>query len=216
MTNIKKIIATSGVALLTSVFWFIPNLSFAATLSRQLELGMSGPDVSSLQTFLATDATVYPQGLITGYFGTLTQAAVAKWQTKNGIPSVGRVGPATLAAINMSMGNTTSGNTQVPAIGFVTLSTTSNSVTINWNTSQNTSATVYYNTSPLAMTEASASNGITIFGNNYPVNSDLRTTHSAVITGLNPNTTYYYVVYTKDAAGNENVTWPTTFTTPSI
>ena len=40
----------------------VPTLTEAATLNRQLELGMSGSDVSDLQTFLAQDPTIYPQG----------------------------------------------------------------------------------------------------------------------------------------------------------
>jgi len=62
----------------------------AATLTRQLELGMRGDDVSSLQTFLAQDVTIYPQGLVTGYFGSLTKSAVSNFQARNGISTVGR------------------------------------------------------------------------------------------------------------------------------
>lgn len=83
-----------------------PALASADTLYRQLEMGMTGSDVGSLQTFLAQDASLYPRGLVTNYFGIYTKAAVVKFQTRNDIPSVSRVGPITLPIISaqMSMG----------------------------------------------------------------------------------------------------------------
>jgi peptidoglycan hydrolase-like protein with peptidoglycan-binding domain len=65
-------------------------------LNRQLSIGSTGEDVKTLQTFLASYDHVYPEGLITGYFGALTANAVASFQAINGLPSVGRVGPLTL------------------------------------------------------------------------------------------------------------------------
>ena len=42
-----------------------------AGFTRDLDLGSRGADVSRLQTLLATDTNVYPQALVTGYFGGL-------------------------------------------------------------------------------------------------------------------------------------------------
>ena len=58
-----------------------------------------------LQTVLANDPDVYPNGLITGYFGPATLAAVKKFQVKYGIassgnPGYGLVGPKTRAKLN--------------------------------------------------------------------------------------------------------------------
>lgn len=87
----------------------------AEALNRQLDFGMSGPDVSTLQAFLAQDKTLYPQGLITGYFGFLTKAAVSNFQSRNGLPAVGRVGPMTLPVINQKMtGNVSASNVTTP------------------------------------------------------------------------------------------------------
>lgn len=69
-------------------------------LLRQLKRGMSGDDVALLQEILATDPDVYPEALITGYFGKLTEKAVKKFQKIAGIEQVGVVGPKTLAKIN--------------------------------------------------------------------------------------------------------------------
>ncbi|MBI2506557.1 MAG: peptidoglycan-binding protein [Candidatus Colwellbacteria bacterium] len=56
-------------------------------------------EVTKLQQFLAQDKTIYPEGLITGYFGNLTETAVKRFQSQNGIVSIGVVGPQTREAI---------------------------------------------------------------------------------------------------------------------
>lgn len=65
-------------------------------LARFLRQGLSGDDVKTLQTLLASDLSVYPEGLVTGFFGQKTAAAVRRFQKKNGLPQVGQVGPLTL------------------------------------------------------------------------------------------------------------------------
>ncbi len=172
---------------------------------------MSGADVSDLQRFLAQDNTIYPQGLVTGYFGTLTKAAVSNFQARNGISNIGRVGPVTMAAINAQMGGGLVGSG--PVIGPVFITTGNTGATMTWNTSGNSAAIIYYSTAPLAMTEASATTGVTIGGSSMLVHTDQRSTHAATLTGLLSNSTYYYVVYAKDASGNESITWPSTFRT---
>ncbi|MES2437390.1 MAG: peptidoglycan-binding protein [Patescibacteria group bacterium] len=72
---------------------------------RQLQQGMTGEDVKMLQAYLATQPDIYPGGQITGYYGPLTTKAVAKLQKKMGLPAVGRVGPATLAALKNNLGS---------------------------------------------------------------------------------------------------------------
>jgi len=69
-------------------------------LSKQLWIGMTGEDVELLQEVLATDPEVYPEGLVTGYFGSLTQNAVKRFQKLAGLEQVGVVGPKTLSKIN--------------------------------------------------------------------------------------------------------------------
>lgn len=76
-------------------------------IGRVLKKGMSGDDVTALQQFLAQDPSIYPDGTVSGYFGSLTEAAVQRWQAKNNIVSSGTpsstgygvVGPRTAAAI---------------------------------------------------------------------------------------------------------------------
>ena len=76
-------------------------------LTRALYTGLSGQDVTSLQRFLSADISIYPEGLMTGYFGPATERAVQRWQARNSVISTGSpsstgygvVGPGTRAAI---------------------------------------------------------------------------------------------------------------------
>lgn len=186
----------------------------AATLDRQLEIGMSGSDVGVLQTYLATDRNVYPEGLITNYFGSLTQRAVSVFQTNNGIPSVGRVGPVTLIAINNKLNDSTVGlNRTVPMISSVKITTTSSSATFNWNTNEPAAAIVYYDTKPIMLTEASSFTDITVSGTPALAEATLNYAHNVELKNLSSDTKYYYVVYVRDANGNVTITWPSDFST---
>ena len=78
----------------------VAEIKTTSKLLRQLRQGMTGEDVELLQEILATDLDVYPEGLVTGYFGQLTEKAVRRFQKIAGIEQVGVVGPKTLARIN--------------------------------------------------------------------------------------------------------------------
>jgi murein L,D-transpeptidase YcbB/YkuD len=62
-----------------------------------LRLGDRGTGVSALQTVLKTDASLYPSGLVTGYFGPLTEAAVKAFQTRHNLAVTGTVDASTFA-----------------------------------------------------------------------------------------------------------------------
>lgn len=79
-----------------------------------LKLGNTGEAVKLLQTWLAKDTTVYPEGIISGYFGSLTKAAVIKFQEKykadvldpwNFTSGTGIVGPTTRAKLSELFGS---------------------------------------------------------------------------------------------------------------
>ncbi len=68
-------------------------------LARDLYRGLSGDDVKHLQAYLAGHG-FYPEAQITGYFGSLTRAAVMRFQKLNGIgPAAGYVGALTRDAL---------------------------------------------------------------------------------------------------------------------
>jgi len=78
----------------------VKEIKVTLKLLRQLREGMTGEDVKLLQEILATDPDIYPEGLVTGYFGNLTKNAVKKFQKIAGLEQVGAVGPKTLSKIN--------------------------------------------------------------------------------------------------------------------
>ena len=76
--------------------------------AQNIYLGLKNYSVTTLQSDLSGDSSIYPEKLVTGYFGPLTQKAVQRFQAKYGIvnsgtPSTtgyGRVGPKTRAKLN--------------------------------------------------------------------------------------------------------------------
>lgn len=70
------------------------------TITRNLSRGASGEDVKKLQKFLAQDKSVYPEGLATGFYGALTEAAVKRFQEKHGVEAAGSIGPKTRAKLS--------------------------------------------------------------------------------------------------------------------
>ena len=84
-----------------------PATPAATGLTRELDSGARGDDVTVLQEFLAKDKDIYPDGSVTGYYGALTTAAVKRFQAKYGISQVGRVGPATLKKLQELMSGVT-------------------------------------------------------------------------------------------------------------
>lgn len=68
--------------------------------SKELRRGSSGEEVKRLQEFLKTIPDVYPEGLVTRYFGPLTERAVKKLQLKYNLETVGIVGPKTRKILN--------------------------------------------------------------------------------------------------------------------
>jgi len=72
---------------------------------NSLYIGMRSKDVRRLQTLLATKSQIYPEGLVTGYFGPLTEKAVQRFQLNYGVvksksdPGYGVVGPKTRAKL---------------------------------------------------------------------------------------------------------------------
>jgi peptidoglycan hydrolase-like protein with peptidoglycan-binding domain len=221
-------------------------------LISQLREGASGEDVKLLQEILAADSNVYPEGLVTGYFGKLTAKAVKRFQEKNGLEQAGQVGPKTLAKLNealeknplvkdasdnkthcaivppghliapgwlgkqngvkpvvpvcqtiphgiaIKLGLSTSTATSTPDTTPPTLSgvsatnITSSSVQITWSTNEAATSKVSYSTStPVDTVNAPTVN-----------DSTLVLSHGLAIPNLAASTTYYYVVSSRDAAGN--------------
>ena len=205
-------------------------------LIKQLRRGMTGDDVKLLQEFLATDPDIYPEGLISGYFGPMTERAVKKLQKRMCLDQVGNVGPQTLRRINelleegagKSYGGegghvpagllrapgiqqklcaTSTPDTTAPVISdVVATSTTATTTQIKWLTNEKANSKVWYSTSTPVVATTTT-----------PVvsSSDYVTSHSINLTGLTATTTYYYLVSSADKSGNATTATEKSFTTLS-
>ena len=82
----------------------------SAVFVKNLTVRTRSADVRRLQILLATDKEIYPEGIVSGYYGLLTQKAVGKFQIKHGIvaspkaPGYGNVGPLTRAKLLVVFG----------------------------------------------------------------------------------------------------------------
>ncbi len=99
-----------GVAVASLVF---PILASAQSVCPTLQLGSTGAEVLALQKFLTTQYVEFK--LTTGYYGTVTQAAVTQWQGEHGIAKVGYVGPITAKAMGLCSSTSLTTNTVSPA-----------------------------------------------------------------------------------------------------
>ena len=200
-------------ALILTAFW-VANAQTTTAISSQMGPGDSGSQVTALQQFLAADDSVYPSKLVTGYYGPLTTVAVQKYQCDQGIvcqgdvatTGYGRVGPATLAKLQEQEGISPGGGTTVPPISVPgtgadvwapiinapTVATSSTTATIDWTTNEPAHDSVMYGMAWPFLYASAPSAATATFG----------TAGQVTLTGLQPNTKYYYVLQSVDASGN--------------
>ena len=70
------------------------------SLKTNLKMGVSDEDVKKIQEVLASDSSIYPEGLTTGYFGPLTNEALKRFQAKFGLTVTGEINTETRAALD--------------------------------------------------------------------------------------------------------------------
>jgi peptidoglycan hydrolase-like protein with peptidoglycan-binding domain len=104
--------SASSVSTLTTVVASPIAMPLCPVFTRSLYVGLSGNDVAMLQGYLASQG--YFNASATGYFGPITQAAVARWQAQGvvalGGPGSGTFGPLSRAYFSRTCGG--SGGTQ--------------------------------------------------------------------------------------------------------
>lgn len=108
-----------------------------ALFTQTLRQGMVNDDVTRLQQLLSTDPSIYPEGIVTGYFGQLTRKAVQQFQSKysvvssgdEGTTGYGLVGPKTRAKLQEVFGSTA-----IPAQSVAQPAETAQSVSPVFNT----------------------------------------------------------------------------------
>lgn len=76
-----------------------PGGNATSTQSILLKFGDRGREVEALQNTLKSMSSIYPKGLVTGYYGVLTQSAVRRFQMQYGLEATGNVDRPTLTKI---------------------------------------------------------------------------------------------------------------------
>ena len=120
-------IRTVFVTTLLVAFFFSLTANAASLpeyLTGNLSPGDTGPQVELLQTWLAEDSALYPEGVVNGIFGKATRSAVQRYQEKkgmilkhlNGANSYGFVGPMTRANLNADFSKTQGGISSVESL----------------------------------------------------------------------------------------------------
>jgi len=223
--NTSRLGLLSGVTVMAMfAIMFLGIQSAAAAITSQLDLGDRGQEVTELQTYLATNASIYPEGLVTGYFGQLTKAAVERFQITQGIISqgtpattgYGRVGPQTMARINSLLG---SGGGQAswdtsPSLSNPSVQYTNTTAIFTWTTNEPTQGQVYWSNTPLQFNEATGPRQQPYVSGNLALDAGgLQTNHTVTVSNLQANTTYYYLVRGVDNVGNMSMVWPSSFRT---
>src|SRR3989344_1861422 len=127
---------------------------------------------------------------------------------------VGNVGSITLTKINNAINAGYGIDVYAPTIHNISVQKTNNSATFNWTTTESARGKVYYSTSPFGMSEAignftspSITGGATVMALN------MQSSQNVAVSGLQSNTTYYYIIEVADASGNVSVTVQSTFNT---
>ena len=211
----SRAVALGIMAMLALCMFGLAYTAHADIIAAQASVGSSGQNVSNIQSFLATNSAIYPQGIVSGYYGALTKAAVQQFQIDYNIPPVGNVGPLTLAKMNSVISSGLGLDVSAPVIqNLVVSAVTSNSATITWNTDTYAQGKVFYDTQPLQLTEADIPFAAPGVSGSVVQNTALtNTVQNMTLSNLEPNTTYYYTVESIDASGNVSLTWPATFQT---
>ena len=79
-------------------------------LGDDLAFGSTNDDIKRIQKLLATDSSIYPYGVASGFFGPKTQEAIRMFQSRFGLDTVGVVGPSTRALLEVFFASYPDGN----------------------------------------------------------------------------------------------------------
>ena len=175
----------------TPSFVQVSEVAKQIPIARDLKLGSSGDDVKALQKVLASIAGIYPEKLVTGYYGSLTEKAVGRLQVKYKLTSSGVVSGDTLKKVNelQSESNT------APTISALTITPLSySSSMVSWKTDQLSTTEIFYSSAPFTTT----SDKLTV------KDMTLSRSHAVEITRLSPSTKYYFTIVSANTVSHES------------
>lgn len=179
--------------------------------NNTMKIGSRGESVRSLQTFLASNSYLYPQGLVTGYYGNLTKEAVIQFQIVYDLEADGVVGPMTRAKLNSLIASGRGLDILPPVLSGVSVANSGRNTNLSFTSNETVKVKVYYDTTRLTVRDSGLSFGTPTISGLVVSDDSFSTNKQITLNNLLPNTTYYYSVMTTDASGNITMTWPTSF-----
>lgn len=210
------------------------------TFTRTLRRGLSGKDVEGVQAYLAQFPDIYPEGLVTGYFGILTEKAIQRFQKKNDIVSsgtpastgYGQAGPKTRSKINELI-TEGAGKSEVVPPGLPKAPGVQDSIDpVLLPKDEDITPPIISGVQSKEVTEVSATilwvtdentTGTVRYDIATPISDtfsvtdmESRTDHTVVLPLLSPGTVYYYSVVASDDAGNKTNGDVKSFTTTVV
>jgi len=81
-------------------------------IAQGLTEGSTSDDVKRIQSLLATDPVIYPEGLATGYYGPLTREALKRFQVRHELEVTGKVDDETRTMLQEYLHETSNGQIQ--------------------------------------------------------------------------------------------------------
>ena len=184
--------------------------------STTLKVGSKGADVSTLQKFMASNTDIYPGGLVTGYFGGMTKAAVIQFQIAYDLSADGVAGRITKNKVNSLISAGYGLDIYAPGINNLSVVPSGRNVNISFNSNELVKATVFYDTSAIDFSnwhDTEVSLATPNISGTQNSDSTFSQNKQFTLSNLSANTTYHYMVTATDGSGNTSATWPTTFTT---
>lgn len=223
MKKITKVtfLGVVGIFVLALSFIVLPTIADANTFSQisgttTLKVGSKNSNVTALQRFLASDNNIYPEGRVTGYFGSLTKDAVIQFQLAYNLSADGLAGPATKAKANNIIETNKGIDLYAPSVNNVSVSPSGTNVTVSFNSYELVKATVFYDVNPINWSNWDDSK----MSLDVPTISGMRSTDSnfsmnkqIVINNLLANSNYNYMITLTDQSGNTTVVLPGVFRT---
>ncbi len=219
--HLKKFLGTTLVLATSFLSLWLGSLAHAADFTpftTTMGSGSNNSSVTKLQTFLASEPNIYPEGRVTGYYGALTSAAVKQFQLNVGLPMVGRVGPLTLIELNKVNAKALSLDITAPTLSMPTSQVSGTNATISWTSNEAVQGAVYYSLDPILFSKLDEPSTGFIYpymgGTLTPSNpNNWSSSHSVSLQGLARGTRYYFLVESLDMSGNLTITLPSTFIT---
>lgn len=181
------------------------------TSANTLKVGSRGDSVIALQTFLASNADIYPAGIVSGYYGSLTTAAVKQFQLHYELDADGIAGPITKAKMNALIRANMGLDVYAPVLSNMVVTNTGTTTHISFASNEPVKASVWYDTGGLLLRNHSLVFGAPNAGGAMNVDATFGMNKNFSLPNLAPNTNYNYVVMAVDASGNITFTWPKVF-----